>query len=91
MNKARLLPSDLEEVDDILLYGTRDVSNQRIRSMSAEIRACWDELELLRPIALAAAERMASHPEDETALAEAVAAWQKANRENPNRSDEQKG
>lgn len=84
MSKERLLSSELDEVDSLIatlsLHGY-DYTGVVLDHLRAEIRACWSEIELLRPIALAAAERMASHPEDETVLADAVEAWQKANRE----------
>ena len=46
-----------------------------------EIEACWAELELLRSIAIAAAEQIAARPQLETPLLEAVEAWQKSNRD----------
>jgi len=52
-----------------------------ICDLCAEIRACWAELELLRSIAIAAAEQIAARPQLETPLLEAVEAWQKSNRD----------
>lgn len=74
----RLLPSDVEAVERMIKSETP--AGRVILDLCAEIRACWAELELLRPIAIAAAEQIAARPQLETPLLEAVEAWQKSNR-----------
>lgn len=91
MNKAirSFLPPD--EVEAIQNEALEIRNRQRLVSSEAlcdciirlcnEIHGSHAELELLRPIAIAAAEQIAARPQFETSLLEAVEAWQKSNRD----------
>ena len=85
---TRLSLSDIEKAEET---GREMIEKGAVRPLKtagsifidlcAEIRACWAELELLRSIAIAAAEQIAARPQLETPLLEAVEAWQKSNRD----------
>jgi len=78
---VRLLPSDIEAFEALTHSDRLGLNNDIILMLCTEIRACWSDIELLRPIAIAAAEMATWPSSSETELAHAVAEWQKANRE----------